>query len=170
MSIDFGKTAQYYGRHRAGFPLEFFRRAAAWGVGEPGRHLLDPGTGTGTLARGFALQCCRVVGLHPSEPLMEQERALDKQAGVKIDYHVGKAEQTELPAESFDIDQPYSHEGWRGRIRASAGVAASLPPEQVNRFEGELRALLANRFPEEPLQVPHRVFAAMGRRPRVSSA
>jgi len=32
---------------------------------------------------------------------------------------------------SFDMDIPYSHEAWRGRIRASAGVKASLAPAEI---------------------------------------
>ena len=60
---------------------------------------------------------------------------------------------------SFDLDVPYSHEAWRGRIRASAGVGASLSPEDVAAFDCELQALLAEKFPQEPLAVLHRVFA-----------
>jgi hypothetical protein len=60
---------------------------------------------------------------------------------------------------SFDVPTSYTHEAWRGRIRASAGVAASLPPEQVVQFDEELARLLADRFPEDPLAVPHRAFA-----------
>jgi SAM-dependent methyltransferase len=69
--------------------------------------------------------------------------------------------------ESFTFDEPavYSHEAWRGRIRASAGVAASLPPERVQAFDRELAALLRERFPADPQLVPHRVFALAGRRP-----
>jgi hypothetical protein len=52
---------------------------------------------------------------------------------------------------SFDLDVPYSHEAWRGRIRASAGVGASLSPEGVAAFDCELQALLAEKFPQEPL-------------------
>jgi SAM-dependent methyltransferase len=66
---------------------------------------------------------------------------------------------------SFDLDVPYSHEAWRGRIRASAGVGASLPPEGVAAFDRDLQALLAEKFPQEPLAVLHRVFAAIGRAP-----
>ena len=66
---------------------------------------------------------------------------------------------------SFDAAVAYSHEGWRGRIRASAGVAASLRPEQVTRFDRALSHLLAERFPAEPLSVPHRVFAVVCRQP-----
>jgi SAM-dependent methyltransferase len=66
---------------------------------------------------------------------------------------------------SFDVSVPYSHEGWRGRIRASAGVAASLPPDAVERFDAAHREMLARDFPGEPLQTPHRVFAVFGRAP-----
>lgn len=70
--------------------------------------------------------------------------------------------------ETFSTDVPatYTHEGWRGRLRACAGVGASLPPDAVARFDAALRALLAERFPHEPLEVPHRVFAVVCRRPR----
>ena len=58
----------------------------------------------------------------------------------------------------------YSHEGWRGRVRASAGVGASLAPEQVEAFDQAHRALLAERFPEEPLAVAHRISALLARK------
>ena len=66
---------------------------------------------------------------------------------------------------SFDVATPYTHEAWRGRIRASAGVAASLPPDDVVRFDAELAALLAADFPADPLEVPHRVWAVVAVRP-----
>jgi len=66
---------------------------------------------------------------------------------------------------SFDLDVPYSHEAWRGRIRANAGVGASLSPEGVAAFDRDLEKLLAEKFPREPLTVLHRVFAAIGRAP-----
>ncbi|MEM7306083.1 MAG: methyltransferase domain-containing protein [Planctomycetota bacterium] len=64
----------------------------------------------------------------------------------------------------LDLDLSYTHAGWRGRIRASAGVAAALAPGAVERFDREHAALLAERFPDDPLPVPHRVFAAVGTR------
>jgi hypothetical protein len=69
---------------------------------------------------------------------------------------------------SFDVDVPYTHEGWRGRIRACAGVAASLPAEEVAKFDGALRRLLQEGFPEEPLHTPHRVFAVVCRSPSLN--
>ena len=70
-----------------------------------------------------------------------------------------------LETASFDIAQPYSHEAWRGRIRASAGIKASLTPDEVRAFDDRHAAMLARDFPAEPLQTPHRVWWAIGRRP-----
>ncbi|MES1152296.1 MAG: hypothetical protein ABUL54_10400, partial [Dongia sp.] len=69
--------------------------------------------------------------------------------------------------ESFtvDYDIEYSHEAWRGRIRASAGVSANLAPDAVAAFDAEHAAMLARDFPADPLQVPHRIVAAWGRKP-----
>jgi hypothetical protein len=61
---------------------------------------------------------------------------------------------------------PYSHATWRGRIRASAGVAASLPTEAVESFDNEHAAMLAQRFPGETLLVPHRVWALLAWAPK----
>lgn len=253
MDIDFGRTAGDYAAHRAGFPDELFDRLAGFGIGRPGQRILDLGTGTGTLARGFARRGCSVTGLDPSTSLMDEARRLDAEAGVHVDYRRGRAESTGLPAAgfdvvtagqcwhwfdaaaaaaecarllvdggavavchfdwlplagtvvaateslvlehnptwrgaggdgfhgecaapltaagfrhlesfSFDVDVAYSHEAWRGRIRASAGVAASLPPKQVAAFDAELARLLESRFPQFPLTTPHRVWALVGRR------
>jgi ubiquinone/menaquinone biosynthesis C-methylase UbiE len=254
LRADFGKTAQDYGRHRAGFPDEFFERLQKMTIVRPGMRALDLGTGTGTIARGLALRGCEVTGLDRSEPLMEQARELDRGAGVVVSYVVAPAEDTGLASASFDlitagqcwhwfdrpraaaeslrllkssgkivighfdwipmpgnvvdatekliekhnpkwkmgggvgihprwmadlmtagfrkletfsfdIDAIYTREAWRGRIRASAGVGASLTPEAVTAFDDELRALLTEKFPEDPLPVLHRTFAAIGTAP-----
>ncbi len=60
---------------------------------------------------------------------------------------------------------PYTHEGWRGRIRASAGVGGSLPPADVTRFDAEHAALLAEHYPEDPLSIPHRVWTLVATKP-----
>ncbi|QYU70515.1 class I SAM-dependent methyltransferase [Leptolyngbya sp. 15MV] len=59
----------------------------------------------------------------------------------------------------FDHDALYARADWMGRIRASAGIGGSLDGPAVARFEAEHAALLATRFPEDPLRVPHRIFA-----------
>ena len=72
---------------------------------------------------------------------------------------------TDIETASFDVDQPYTHEGWRGRIRASAGVKASLDEAATARFDADLARLLAADFPADPLAVPHRVWWAVARKP-----
>lgn len=66
---------------------------------------------------------------------------------------------------SFDLELPYTREAWVGRLRASAPIAGTLDEERVRAFTGELTALLAERFPEETLAVPHRVWAVTARKP-----
>jgi len=65
---------------------------------------------------------------------------------------------------SYDLDVPYSPEAWRGRIRASAGIGASLTPAEVKAFDDELAQLLEESFPGDTLPVLHRVFAILGTR------
>jgi SAM-dependent methyltransferase len=65
---------------------------------------------------------------------------------------------------SVDFDIPYTHEGWRGRMRASAGISASLPPDQVQAFDQDLGAMLAKEFPRQPIPVPHCLHVAFGRK------
>ena len=70
-----------------------------------------------------------------------------------------------IRTESFDLEVAYRPEDWRGRIRASAGVAASLSSEKVEAFDRELAEILATQFPGSLLRVPHRVWwvtAALG--------
>lgn len=258
VGADFGKTAEDYAAHRVGFPKTLFDRLAALGIGRSGQRLLDLGTGTGTLARGFARRGVSVVGVDPAEPLLQEARRLSHEEGVQVEYLVGQAEDVNSPdgsfdvvtagqcwhwfdrpaaaaecarvlapggalvichfdwlprlenvvavteelilghnpewsfggglgmypqwtldvaeAEfvgietfSFDVAVPYSHEAWRGRIRASAGVAASLPPDAVASFDHELAVLLARDFPSEPLSVPHRVWVLVARAPDQTS-
>ncbi len=252
--IDFGLTANDYARHRAGFPESFFERVATYGIGLPGQIVVDLGTGTGTLARGFARRGCVVTGIDPAANMLEQAKQLSVAEGVSVDYRLATAEATGLADESADVVSAgqcwhwfdgnaaasecyrllrnggkvviahfdwiplkgnvveateqliqaynpawklgggsgvyplwsrhlaengfanlemftydtfpvYSHEAWRGRIRASAGVGASLPPEKVTAFDNDLAEILRTRFPEDPLAIQHRVFALIGQKP-----
>jgi SAM-dependent methyltransferase len=250
----FGRTAKDYGRHRAGFPDSFFDRLQEVGIGVPNQRIADLGTGTGTLARGFAERGCRVVGIDPAAAMLAEARRLSADLGGRTDYLVARAESTglaagrfdvvtagqcwhwfhrsaaareaarilndrgrlvighfdwiplagnvveateqlierhnprwklgggtglypmwlrglseagyrELRTWSFDLSVPYTPEDWRGRIRASAGIGASLSQTEVDAFDRELAALLRDRFPGEKVHVHHRVFTLVARAP-----
>lgn len=60
---------------------------------------------------------------------------------------------------SFDVMVSYSHEAWVGRVRASAPIAGTLGEEAVRAASEELNAVLRESFAEDPLSVPHRVWA-----------
>jgi len=267
MNVNFEYTAGDYAKFRAGFPDPFFDRVYADGFVKAGTSLLDLGTGTGTLARGFALRGCHVTGIDRSAQMLEQAKELGKQMGVDVEYRVATAEATGLQDSSFDIvtagqcwhwfdraqaaqevkrilkpdgtiiiahfdwlpltgnvvelteqlivkhnpawhfsggsgmhpqwlrdlgeaafanirtfsfdvDVPYSPEAWRGRIRASSGVGASLSPEKVERFDSELKQLLEAQDQlsagkarvehgrnEAVLLIPHRIFAVSAQKP-----
>ena len=253
MQVDFGKMAEDYSRHRAGFPEALFKRLVAREIGTPGQSLLDLGSGTGTLARGFARRGAQVTALDVSQEMLNAAAALAAEEGLEIAFRQAGAEATGLPeggfdsvtagqcwhwfdsaaaaaearrllrpggrlaicyfdwlplagnvvaasealieahnpdwrfgggdgfhggparvlAEagfggiesfSFDLEVPYSHEAWRGRIRASAGVGGSLAPAAVAAFDAAHAELLTQSFPEDPLAVPHRCFALLAQR------
>jgi SAM-dependent methyltransferase len=253
LKVDFGKAASDYRRYRPGFPLRFFSKLTAHGVGLPNQRLLDVGTGTGALARQFSLQGCAVTALDPASELLSQATELDRLAGAHVTYRAEVIERTDLDDATFDVvtagqcwhwfdravaarqvhrvlkadgaaviahfdwlplgdnvvaaterliakhnpkwkmfggtglypawladlseagfcdlemfcfdvDLAYSREAWRGRIRASAGVAASLPQGAVDKFDEEHEELLSRQYPAEPLLVPHRCSAIIGRK------
>ena len=69
----------------------------------------------------------------------------------------------------FDFVEPFSHARWRGRMRTCNGVGSGgMPPDEVERFDEALQALLTARFPE-PLRIPHRVWCVVGRTPNSPS-
>src|SRR5690606_16500639 len=62
---------------------------------------------------------------------------------------------------SFDQRLAFTRDQWRGFIRTTSAVGPSMPPAMLERFEAEHAALL--RQWDEPLVVPHRIFAVVGR-------
>ncbi len=59
----------------------------------------------------------------------------------------------------FDLNVPYTHVAWLGRVRASAGIGASLEEAAVADFNAAHEIVLKEGFTDEPLRVPHRVWA-----------
>lgn len=66
---------------------------------------------------------------------------------------------------SRQVDALYTKESWRGRIRASSGIGATLAPEEVAAFDSEHAELLDSFTQADPLPVPHVVFVAVGYKP-----
>ncbi len=128
MGVDFGKTARDYAAHRAGFPKELFDRLAAMGIGRSGQRLLDLGTGTGTLARGFARRGASVVGIDPSEPMLVEARRMARDEGVQVDYRVGRAEDIDAPDGAFDVVTAGQCWHWFDRPAAAAECMRVLVP------------------------------------------
>jgi SAM-dependent methyltransferase len=128
MNVDFGRTASDYGRHRAGFPDSMFDRLTRYGVGIRGQRVVDVGTGTGTVACGFALRGCAVIGIDPSEELIGEARRLDAEAGVDVDHRIARAEDTHLDAGSVDVYAAGQCWHWFDRPRAAAEARRVLVP------------------------------------------
>jgi SAM-dependent methyltransferase len=64
---------------------------------------------------------------------------------------------------SFDVEISFTRLHWRGYIRASSAVGASMSPQELQQFDGEHQALIDSE--PEVFQIPHRVFAAIARKP-----
>jgi SAM-dependent methyltransferase len=62
----------------------------------------------------------------------------------------------------FDLDLSFTHESWRGRLRACNGVFV-MPSEAVAAFDADLAAMLAGRYPN-PMLVPHRIFGIVAKK------
>ncbi len=101
--IDFGRTAADYERYRPGFPDSFFDRLATRGWIAPGMRALDLGTGTGTLALGFARRGLDTTGLDIATELLEVARSTATSQGVTARFVEGRAEETGLDGASFDL-------------------------------------------------------------------
>jgi SAM-dependent methyltransferase len=128
MQVDFGRTAADYARHRAGFPEALFERLAARGIGHPGQRLLDLGSGTGSLARGFARRGARVTALDISEDLLAQARTLAAEEGVELETLRAPAEDSGLAAARFDVISAGQCWHWFDRPRVAAEARRLLAP------------------------------------------
>lgn len=124
--IDFGPVADDYARHRPGFPNPFFDHVRQYHIGVAGQRVLDLGTGTGTLARGFAQRGCRVIGLDPSPEMLSEAIALTRTAGLAVQYVRAWAEATGMKADAFDVVCAGQCWHWFDRGRAAAEATRVL--------------------------------------------
>lgn len=61
----------------------------------------------------------------------------DMQRQLRLTFH-----------EEYLLDVPFTRESWNGRMKVCRGIGASLPPEQIARWEQEHRKMLAELAPE----------------------
>ncbi|MBC8363568.1 MAG: methyltransferase domain-containing protein [Actinobacteria bacterium] len=61
-----------------------------------------------------------------------------------------------------DIDVAYATGSWRRRIGGSAAIV-NLEPAAAEAFDRDLKALLAERFPGDEVEAPHRVSVLVAR-------
>lgn len=59
----------------------------------------------------------------------------------------------------YEEDVSYTHVGWRGRIRSYAGVGGSLPKPVVEQFDAAFAQVLAEKFKDDVMLIPHKVWA-----------
>src|SRR5262249_30357747 len=128
MTTNFGASANDYARFRAGFPDSFFDRLASYGLGASREYVVDLGTGTGTLARGFALRGCHVTGIDPDERLLEQARLLAEEVSVSIDYKTGTAENIPLADNCAELVTAGQCWHWFDGPKAAAEMARIIRP------------------------------------------
>ena len=101
--IDFGRTVVDYERFRPGFPDSFFERIAASGWIESDERVLDLGTGTGTLALGFAERGLDTVGLDIAPELLEVASREATSRELPATFVEGRAEAMGQEDASFDL-------------------------------------------------------------------
>jgi SAM-dependent methyltransferase len=101
--IDFGRTAVDYERFRPGFPDSFFDRLTEEGWIKAGKRVLDLGTGTGTLALGFASRGLHATGLDIAPELLDVARQKASDEELDVRFVEGEAEATGQEDNSFDI-------------------------------------------------------------------
>ncbi len=102
-AIDWGRTSQDYSMHRPNYPARFFDLLGVLGVGLPGQRILDLGTGVGFLAERFAQRRAVVTGVDIAARQIEEAMRRFARAGLPAQFHVRPAEDTGLPASSFDV-------------------------------------------------------------------
>jgi SAM-dependent methyltransferase len=127
-SIDFGRTSIDYEQYRPGFPDGFFDRLGSLRWIAPGLRALDLGTGTGTLALGFATRGMATAALDIADELLEvaRQNAIDSELDIR--FFIGKAEETGEPDAVFDLVSAGQCWWWFDSDRAAVEASRILVP------------------------------------------
>lgn len=101
--IDFGRAAADYECFRPGFPESLFDKLGTEGWIGAGQRALDLGTGTGTLAIGFAERGLEVTGIDISPELLDVAQLAADGRGLHVRFVRGRAEATGTADATFDV-------------------------------------------------------------------
>lgn len=100
---DWGQTSQDYAAHRPGPPPSFYSELKQRQIGLKNQTIMDLGTGTGVLAREFAVQGAIVSASDISKEQIAIASKLAKNSGLQVNFSVGSGSKTKAPDNSFDI-------------------------------------------------------------------
>ncbi|MCL1952254.1 MAG: class I SAM-dependent methyltransferase [Oscillospiraceae bacterium] len=98
--FDWGRASADYAKFRDIYPPSFYAKLRGMGIGLPGQHVLDLGTGTGVLPRAMQGHGARFTGMDISPGQLAQARALSQ--GMDIEYILSAAEDIDFPPDTFD--------------------------------------------------------------------
>lgn len=98
------------------------------GIGLAGQRVLDLGTGTGTLARGFAERGARALGLDPSPGMLAAAASLPRPSGSPPAWVRARAEALPFGADTFDVVCAGQCWHWFDRARAASELSRVLRP------------------------------------------
>ncbi|MBX2986532.1 MAG: class I SAM-dependent methyltransferase [Bdellovibrionaceae bacterium] len=130
--LDWGRIARDYALYRPAPPDSYFARLQERGVGLKEQNILDLGTGSGLIARGFAARGARVVGVDLVPELVREAGKQAREEFVDAHFVVGDVADLPLPDAWFDVLT--AHQCW-GDFEAGA---ASREAARVLRPGGRL--------------------------------
>jgi len=99
-AFDWSRASADYAKYRDIYPASFYARLREFGIGLPGQHVLDLGTGTGVLPRAMAPGGVKFTGVDISSEQIKMAQALSQ--GMPIEYLVCPAEEIGFEPNTFN--------------------------------------------------------------------
>ena len=97
ISTNFGKVSSDYAKYRDRLPQTLFEQIKSHDIYFAGSTIIELGSGTGIFSRELALQGGHVIGIEPSQSLIDEALKGDSESSeYKIHYIKGKAEEVIL--------------------------------------------------------------------------
>jgi ubiquinone/menaquinone biosynthesis C-methylase UbiE len=101
--FDFGQVVKNYARTRNDIPNSLFDSLMIRHIIFDGKKVADLGSGTGAFTRKLKLRKANVIGVEPSKILLSEAKTTGENEYLPIPYIHGKAEQTGLDSDEFDV-------------------------------------------------------------------